>query len=426
MRLPSALLALAAAAPGLPAAAQGLAIVHARAWTGTSETPVEDATILVRDGRIVSVARGAAPPAGMEVLDAGGRPVTAGLFAPATQVGLIEVAGADDTGDEAVSSGKLGAAFDVAPAVNSNSLLVEQARADGVVRTLSFPTGSAVPPFLGQAALLHLGSGSVLDRPRAAMFVRIGGGSASSAGGSRAAQWTLLRRSVEEARALQRGVVRPPEDRLFSRQDLEALAPVATGAMPLAIQTNRQSDIAEAIRFAAELRLRVVIVGGAEAWTLARELAAAKIPVILDPTATLPATYDEIGTRPDNAALLDKAGVTIGIAPAANAIEASYNVGVSSREAAGLAVSNGLSYPAAIRALTAGPASIWGAPDAGTLAPGKAADIIVWDGDPLEPSSAPTAVIVEGRRMSTVTREQRLTERYSPARRSEPWPPAYR
>ena len=194
---------------------QSIAIVHARAWTGARDAAIEDATIVVRDGKIVSVASGGAAPAGLEVIDAAGRIVTPGLFSGATQVGLVEVSGAEDTADQAVTPGKLGAAFDISSALNSNSMLVEHARSDGFLWALSFPSGSGAPPFLGQAALLRLQDGQILDRSRVAVFVRIGGSAASNAGGSRAAQWTLLRRALDEARQLRAGRLPPGDDRLF-------------------------------------------------------------------------------------------------------------------------------------------------------------------------------------------------------------------
>lgn len=418
--------ALFALAFSAPAAAQSLVIVHARAWTGAGPA-VEDATIVVRDGRIISVQAAGAVPQGVEVIDAKGRAVTPGIFAAATHLGLIEVAGAADTADEAVSAGKLGPSFDVATAINSKSLLIQQARADGVLWTLAFPSGSPVAPFLGQGAVLRLGGGEVLRRPRAAMFARIGGSAAETAGGSRASQWTLLRRAFDEARRLSDRRPLDAQDRLFDLINLESLRPVLDGTMPLAIQTHRQSDIREAIRLASDYRLRVVLVGGNEAWTLANELARARIPVILDPGANLPMSYDEIGSRLDNAAILDRAGVVLALAPSAHSIDMNYNVGVSSRMAAGLAVANGLPYASAIRSLTLGPASIWGAAaETGSIEPGKFADLVIWDGDPLEPSSAPQSVIAGGYSISLITREVLLTRRYAPLNKDHEWPPAYR
>ena len=415
------LLGLAAASA---AQSQSLAIVHAKAWTGTGNAAVEDATIVVREGKVVSIASGAAVPAGLEVIDAGGKIVTPGLFSGATQIGLLELSGTDDTTDEAVSSGKLGAAFDIAPALNSNSLLVEQARSDGIIWALSYPSGSAIAPFLGQAALVRLRDGQILERAKAAVFVRIGGSAASNAGGSRAAEWTLLSRALDEAKMLKAGRLPPADDRLFSRIDLDALQTVVSGTTPLAIQTDRASDLREAIRLKRDYQLKLVLVGAVEAWTVADELARDRIPVILDPAADLPISYDALGARLDNAAILDRAGVPLGITATANYIDTNYNVGVSSRTAAGIAVANGLPYASAIRSLTSGPAAIWSAGEAGSIAPGKDADLLIWDGDPLEPSSAPTVTIVAGRQVSTLTREQQLAKRYSP-RTDKTWPPAY-
>ena len=424
MRLRHLLAGLIGLATASAVQAQSLAIVHARAWTGTSNVAVDDATILVRKGKIVSIASGLAVPAGLEIVDAGGKVVTPGLFSGATQIGLLEVSGAEDTADEAVSAGKLGAAFDVAPAVNSNSLLVEQARSDGIIWALSYPSGSASPPFLGQAALLRLQDGQILQRRKAAVFVRIGGSAASNAGGSRAAEWTLLRRALDEAKMLKAGRLPPADDRLFNRIDLEALQAVITGTTPLAIQTDRSSDLREAIRLKRDYQLKLVLVGAVEAWTVADELARDRIPVILDPAADLPISFDALGARLDNAAILDRAGVPLGITATANYIDTNYNVGVMSRQAAGIGVANGLPYASAIRALTTGPASIWGASETGSIAPGKDADLLIWDDDPLEPSSAPAVTIVAGRQVSTVTREQQLAKRYSP-QTDKTWPAAY-
>ena len=417
---------LTALAMSATASAQSLAIVRAKAWTGASGGPVENATIVVRDGKIASIVSGGTAPADVEVIDAAGSIVTPGLFAGATQIGLVEVSSADDTADQAADSGKLGASFDIAPALNANSLLVEHARGDGFLWALSFPSGSGVAPFLGQAAVLRLKDGDILNRAKVGVFARIGGSAASNAGGSRAAEWTLLRRALDEAKQLKAGRLAPAEDRLFSRIDLEALQPVINGAIPLAIQTDRESDIREAIRLKHDYQLKLVLVSAPEAWTVAGELAAAQIPVILDPAADLPISYDALGARLDNAAILARAGVELGITPTAHVIDQSYNVGGSSRMAAGIGVANGLPYAAAIRSLTLGPASIWGASDrTGSLERGKLADIIVWDGDPLEPSSAPAVTIVGGRKTTEPTREQLLSRRYSPVRTDKAWPPAY-
>ena len=411
------------------ARAETVAIVNARTFTGTGSSPMEDATIVISGGRIASIASGARPPAGARVIDAAGRIVTPGLMNGATQLGLTEVASADETNDQSVSSGPLGAAFDVQYALNPNSVLIPQARADGLTRAMSYPGGASTAPFAGMGAVIRLAEeGDLVDRPRAAMFVTVGSATSSKAGGSRAAQWVLLRNALDEARTYAASAKSiEPRDQLLNRIDIAALGPVLTGRMPLVVAAQRESDIRQAIRLATDYRIKVVILGGAEAWRAARELAAANIAVVLDPMANLPMSFDQIGARLDNAALLDRAGVTIAFTVPGFGVHLSYNAGFALREGAGLAVANGLPYAAAVKALTANPARIWGIADHyGSLAPGQDGDVVIWDGDPFEPASAPAAVFVRGRQASLVTRQTLLRDRYAPSRAAEPLPPGYR
>ena len=131
--------------------------------------------------------------------------------------------------------------------------------------------------------------------------------------------------------------------------------------------------------------------------------------------ATLPDSYDTLGSRPDNAALLARAGVPLAFSVSAQGIYRSWDAGPSMREGAGLAVANGLPYPNALAAITSGAAQLLGLPTTtGTLGPGAQADLVIWDGDPLEPSSAPVEVMIDGARVSPVTRQTLLRDRYAP------------
>jgi imidazolonepropionase-like amidohydrolase len=415
------------------ARAETIAIVHAKAWTLTADTALEDATIVIRDGRISSVATGASPPAGARVVDARNQPVTPSLINAATQIGLVEVSAATETVDHTVKPGvpgAPGAGFDVEYAVNANSALIQLARADGLARGVSYPGGSGVPPFSGSAVLLHLlEHGDIVEHPRVAVFAVIGNRSASASYGSRAALWQALRGALDSAKAAATApppaatpapgassaspasraapaapVPKPP--------DAQALDLVVSGKVPLAIATNRESDLLQAAQLARDYGIRVVVIGGAEGWMAAQELAAAKIAVVLDPTENLPYSFDQLGSRLDNAALLRKAGVTIAIS--LGGVQ-SYNAGSSLREGAGIAVANGLAYVEGLRAITSAPAQIWGvAEHAGTIAPGKDADLVVWNGDPLEPSTLPTAVFIAGRDVSLATHQTLLRDRYLP------------
>ena len=418
---------LAAVLVAWPASAETVAVVGAKAYTLTRAAPIENATIVIRDGRVETVGAGLAAPAGARVIEARGRVVTPGLMNAGSQLGLLEVSSVPDTNDQAVATGPLGASFDVEYALNPNSTLLPLARADGLTRVGAYPGGSANAPFAGLAAVLRLSEGPrILDLPRAVMFARMGGMAAARSGGSRAAEWVLLRNALDEARQYARGPrTGQPRDQLLNHLDAEALAPVIAGKTPLAVAAARESDIREAIRLAEDYGVRVIIFGGAEAWRAADALAAHRIPVILDPFDDMPATFDETGARLDNAALLQRAGVTIAFT--LPGIHLSHNAGSVIREAAGLAVANGLPWMEALKALTVNPARIWGIEaHYGSIAPGKDADLVIWDGDPLEPSSAPAMVMVRGAEVSLTTRQSLLRDRYSPAHGADPWPPGYR
>ena len=259
------------------------------------------------------------------------------------------------------------------------------------------------------------------------MFVTPGGAAAHVAGGSRGAMWGQLRNALLEARDYRAKLATAqPRDQLLNHVDAEALLPVVDGKIPLAIFAEREADIRQAIALKRDLGVRVVIVGGAEAWRVAALLAAAHIPVVIDPLDQLPDSYDTVGARHGDAAILDRAGVTMGFWVSGQTIYLSYNVAQALREGAGMAVANGLPYARAIRAITQVSAQIWGDPAvAGTIAAGSPADLVLWDGDPLEPASAPVLTIIGGKPVSAETRQSLLRDRYRPERLSLPVPPGY-
>jgi len=413
-------IALAVAAP---ASAQSLAIVHAEAWTMEGDTPVRDATILVDGSRILSVTPAGEVPAGVRTIDARGKPVTPGLVNGATQIGLVEISGSDDTVDTA-SHDERNPGDDVSRALNGNSTLISLARADGITRALVYPSPSRHAPFSGEPAFARLRDGvDILDVANVGVYAVIGGGAWDRLG-SRAVQWSALRNALEEAR---RGMDDGDAGRKGGKKDhgdrppgggrhagAELIRGVLAGEVPLAIQTHRESDIRQAVALAEDFGIRAIIVGGAEAWRAADALAKAKVAVVLDPLVNLPFNFDQLGARQDNAALLVKAGVRVAVGQAGGAIHANYNAGMGLREGAGIAVANGLSYIEALRAVTVNPLAIWGR-GGGVLTPGADADLVVWDGDPLEPSTNAVSVIVEGRETSTRSRQDLLAERYRDA-----------
>ncbi|MEO7052821.1 MAG: amidohydrolase family protein [Rhodanobacter sp.] len=409
-----------------------LAVVHARAWPMTANSGVQgyidNATIVIRDGRYESVASGAAPPVAARIIDAGGKIVTPGLMNANTHLGLVEVSSLEETRDYSVTGGPLGAAFDVQYGLNPNSVLLPNVLADGLTRAVTSPDGAADAAFLGMGSVLRIApGGDILDRARAAMYAGIGGNVSRRGGGSRSAQWQLLRNALDEAK-LYKPVqgVGVPRDQLQNRLNLVALRSMLATHMPLVMQVSRESDIRQAVSLAEDYHLRLIILGGAEAWRCADLLAAHHVSVVIDPEANLPWTFDELGSRADSAAILQRAGVTIAFNVSGNTIYLSHNAGVAVREAAGIAVANGLPWPAALQALTSNPAKMFGIADHyGSMARGLDADLVIWNGDPLEPTSAPDLVLLKGLPASLVTRQTLLRDRYAPKTRSDPWPAAY-
>lgn len=390
--------------------ARDTAIVNAQLLDNTHDA--ELVTILIRDGLIEDVAADSHIPADADIIDAAGRPVTQALSAAATQLGLVNLGDATDTDDRAATVPSLGAAFEVGRAVDPNALTIQNARAQGITAALIFPEGGETP-FSGTAAWLELDpAADLIMKPSAAIFARVDG---QAGGGSRGAAWARIRLALDMARSgTSADVLRA--DPILSPANIAALQTLFEHRVKLAILADRESDIKQAIELSRDYEIGVVVVGGAEAWRLAKELSRSNVGIVLDPLDELPVSYDKIGARRDNAALLNEAGVPIALMVSGQGIYLSWNVGNALRQGAGLAAAHGLPRSAAIEAITVGPKRIWSRDEVKGLTKGARADLVVWDGDPLEPSSAPVHVIFGGREYSQLTRQMLLRDRYHPGR----------
>lgn len=397
-----------------PAAAAPVAVVNGTVHTMGAAGIVTNGTVVFDQGRIVAVGAGIAAPAGATVIDAKGAPVTPGLMNSFTRLGLVEIEQIRQTDDSDARDAAFSAAFDVTPGLLPDSLNIQVTRVKGVTRAVTAPDFGKTM-FAGLGAVLSLGDGETFTvRPRVAMFAALGETGKRLAGGSRGAAVGFLRQALDDARYYARNRADFDDNRaratVLPRADLEALVPVAEGKLPLVIDVRRASDIRTALALAAEQKLRIILVGAQEAWQVAGEIAAAGVPVIIDPSNNLPNRFESMGATLENAARLHAAGVKLlFMAGSDQMVNNARNV----RQMAGIAVANGLPHDAALAALTVNPAAVWGLADRyGTLEPGKDADVVVWDGDPLEVTAAPTHVFVMGRAVSLVTRQTRLRDRY--------------
>lgn len=410
LALAAALGPAAALVPPASLAAQEIAIVGGTVHTLTG-APVEGATVLIRDGRIVAVGADVEVPAEARRIEAAGKVVTPGLFDPYSSLGLVEVDAVDPTRDERMQDDLVTPAFDPVIGLNPNSLLLPFARSGGITTAATMPSGGLIA---GQAAVIDLAGSTpseMLVRRGAAMMADFDEGAAEAVGGARGSAALKLREALEDARfwrdnraAFDRGESR---ELAQSRLDLEALQPVLAGAIPLIVEAHRASDILAVLAIAEEFRLRPVVLGGSEAWMVAGELARARVPVILKPLSSLPGNFERLGARFDNAALLAAAGVAIAFTPFENHRASGITL------EAGNAVRWGLPWDTALRAITRTPAEIYGVDDRyGSLAPGQVADVVVWSGDPFELSTRAETVIVRGQVMPEWTRQRELFERY--------------
>ncbi|WP_323844625.1 amidohydrolase family protein [Microbulbifer magnicolonia] len=402
------------------AQAESVLIKGGKVHTLSDRGSFESADVLVVDGRVQDI--GLSLDVGADrVIDARGKVVTPGVIAPVSELGLVEIGAASATNDYAVTGESIGSAFDPLPAYNPKSTLIPFNRAGGVTRALVFPgislwgdsVGNPQRVFAGRSFAIKLNGDfdSVVARDLA-QKAYLGEAGGQLAGGSRASAYAKIENALEEAReyrgnkeAIRRGDWRELN---HSIADLEALQLLIDGKQPLLVTADRASDILWTIELAKKYDLKLVILGAAEGWMVADQLAAAGVPVVIDAINNLPNSFSSLGARLDNAALMTKAGVTVAISGPEYA--STHNVYLA-RQSAGNAVASGLPYEEGLKSISANVAEIFGI-DGGSLQPGAVADIVVWSGDPLEVTSYPEQVLIDGKSQSLVTRSTRLRDRY--------------
>jgi imidazolonepropionase-like amidohydrolase len=385
------------------------------AITGGTVYPVAgpklaNATVLLRDGKITAVGTAVAVPAGATRIDAKGKWVTPGFIDGGGQLGLVEIDAVEGTREASLRGDSVAAAFNVAEGINPASTLIPVTRIEGITTALATPSGNLIS---GQAVLVDLDGATVermLVKSPAGMVVHLNEEAKDQAGGSRAGVAERLRRVWTDALEYSRR--RPDyaraqmEPLAAAAGDLEALLPVLRGEVPLIAVANRRSDIETALRLAREYQLKLILSGAAEGWQIADEIARAGVPALVEPLDNIP-SYDALGIRYENAALLAKAGVHVAL------LEADSHNARNLRQQAGNAVSYGLPWDQALRAVTLTPAEIFGVADRyGSLEVGKVANVVVWSGDPFELATKVEHVLIRGRAVPLTSRQTELFERY--------------
>jgi hypothetical protein len=392
-------------------ASQAVLIHDATVHTMSSAGVLEHTDIIISDGKIADMGHGLHAPAGAEVIEAGGRPVTPGLFGGLGHLGIEEIGLEPTVDDYSLKLGTMRPEFDVTAAFNPQSVVLGVNRLGGVTFAMLAPSAEAGGKEAGGTIIAGQGSiarldGTVVPATRA-LFIDVGGDASALSGGSRAAQLMLLQQAFTEVRSPQSLLAN--DARLLTPGGRQALLGFIDGAGAIVFDVDRASDIHQVIAFAQREKLRVAIKGGTEAWRVASELASARIPVILNPLNDLPANFDSVGATLENAARLNRAGVRIAFTfddPAPHNIR-------RLRQAAGIAVAHGLPWEAALAALTRNPAEIFGvAAGNGSLERGRPADLVLWSGDPLEVTTLADRVFIEGAAQAMRSRQTELRDRY--------------
>jgi imidazolonepropionase-like amidohydrolase len=433
---------LAATGMASLASAETIAITGGRVVIGDGTAPIDNGTVIIRDGRIVAAGANLPVPAGATTLDAHGKWVTPGIVAGFSRIGLLEVDAVDETNDVRAPTSPFNAAIDVAPAINPMAASIAVNRAAGVTRAVVSPGVGRNTIFAGQGAVIDLGGDmDAVTRPRVFQYIEMGEDGAGNAGGSRGAAYVFLRNALREARDLRlpaaqrartasssgpdnpyiQGTTQRSEDVLLTRFDAAALVPVLQGRQLLFAHVERASDILELLALRQEFpSLRLVLVGASEGWRVADRIAAAHVPVIANALNDLPASFEQLAATQSNIGRMRAAGVEVSIGMLND--EEGRNVRVSTQYAGNLVAltripgATGLDWNQAFAAISSGPAEAVGMGDEiGSLRPGRRADVVIWDGDPLELSTGVDAVWIDGVRQSLSNRQTELRDRYRQA-----------
>lgn len=390
------------------ASAETYVVEGKHVWTGTDAGMIENGVVVIRDGVIETVGPSTTPkPEGAPVISA--EWVTPGLISAFSRTGIIEVDAEDSTNDAIAALSTFSAALEAVDGFNPDDTAIDVSRLGGVTRVAVAPQPST-NLFAGQGFVADTSGTQDTDiKADAFAFITLGEGGAGLAGGSRPAAWAQLRAALDDARAYPTRYIAGGEGDVLGRRDAEALAPAARGRQLILIDARSATDLNAVMDLAEENRnLKFAILGADEGWRVADRLAKLKIPVIVDGFSNLPSSFAQLAATQENAARLDKAGVPVAIVN----LDDSTHLARLMTQIAGNSVANGMDWDDAMKALTVVPASIYGLSGYGILAPGAHADVVAWDGDPLEVTTNVDAVFIDGEQQSMTSRQTELRDRY--------------
>ncbi|MAC68142.1 MAG: amidohydrolase [Gammaproteobacteria bacterium] len=385
-------------------------ITNAKIYDGQSDNPYFG-NILIKNGKILSISDDISNAE--RIIDADGRIVTPGFIASDTEIGVIEIGSLSVTRDDSPKIYNIG--FSIFDAFNPNSTLIPWNRANGITSALSLPKNS-LSPIGGLGSFFDLNSDlNISGKKDIVMIGKVGGSSSKS----RAETFALMEDILDLAFSIDSKVIKSDTEIIsfmndmplvnhlnLKVRDIKALYKLANNRLPLIIESNRASDILKLIKLKKKYNLNLIIMGAQEATLVSTQIAESRIPLIIDPMNNIPNSFDELASNINASARLEQAGISLMFnAPR----DHNYHL---IRQGAGVAVANGMSYGGAIKALTSNFSEAFGISSKGVLKKGASADLVIWSSDPLEPSSIPEKVFINGVDTSLITRSLRLQDRY--------------
>jgi imidazolonepropionase-like amidohydrolase len=420
-------------AAGVASAQEGIttyAITHAKIFT-LAGAPIDDGILVIRDGKITAVGTNVDVPAGAQVIDGKGLQVYPGLFDPITQIGLSETAAVSATVDT-TETGLFNPDAVAAEAVLPSSDHIPVTRAAGITEVLAVPASGGFDSrgstniLGGQASAIHLAGWTINDMLIKKSVAMVLDWPKIETRSFDFATFTRKTKPFADAKQEYDKQVNELSDWLDNARHyaqawghggpaeyqrdlkLEALVPVVRGELPVLVFAERARDIRSAVEFCDKQKLKMILAGGAEAYKVKELLRSKNIPVVLQPTLTLPVDeddpYDRLLTQP---AELAEARVKFAFGSFDNSFARRLG------QQAANAVAYGLPYQEALKAVTLYPAQIFGLADqVGTLESGKIANVIVTNGDPLEITTDVRYLFIKGRLTSTDNRHKALYEKY--------------
>jgi len=348
------------------------------------------------------------------VIDASGMIVTPGIIGTDTNIGIVEIGALSVTRDDSSEIYSIG--FSIHDAFNPKSTLIPWNRSNGVTSALSLPQGTSSPiGGLGSYFLLD-GEFDITSNKDMVMIGSVGGSSNESRAETYAIMDDLLSfassiniRDLSSDADIAELIEASPiaEFMELHPRDVKALFKLTNENLPLIISTHRASDILKLIELKEKYNLNLIIKGAQDASLVASKIAESNTPLIINPINNIPGSFDELASNIQMASRLEREGIDLMFNT-----PRSHNFHLV-RQGAGVAVANGMSYEAAISAITSTPAKVFNIEQRGEIKSGYFADIVIWDADPLEPSSMPEYVFINGKSIDLTSRSSRLRDRYT-------------